>query len=633
MLRRPFIVVLLALSLAAASTGVVPSPASAGQVIDGRFPTEETFVDQTYRDLLGRSPDADGLAFWANEIRDGLPPENFVEQILLSPEFGGTIAPVVRLYDSVFGRLPDEGGLRFWVDEFRGGDSLERLTQRFIAGAEFDELTNAATTEEVVTAVYGRSLGRTPDAEGLAFWIDGVDSGQFTLERFIVEVSESPEHQGLTNSRVQAVLVYLGLQQRTPEPGGLAFWTQRLNDGLPIRSFVADVLALPEYRSRFAPAPTLTTEVVATGLSIPWDIESLPDGSLLVTERPGRLQLIPAGGGDPIEIELDDSPLVSINNSPLLVNGESGLLGLAVDPAFADNQRIYTCQGVNTGRPEAFDAVFVVAWTVNLEARVAISDELPMARGRLTFSGRHAGCQVEFDADGYLFAAIGDAAIGDVPQSPVDIGGKVLRLDVSTGSAAAGNPFQDDPDWNAGIWTYGHRNVQGLALRPGTNEMWSVEHGPSVDDEVNRLVQPGGNAGWDPRPRDASGNPSGALGYNESVPMTDFSLDDSPGSNPVFGAAWSTGSSTLALSGGDWTNGADWGAWDNALAVAALKNQTLRLLFFNDEGLYLGQRTILDGEFGRLRAVHQSPDGSLYVSTSTGDDRIIRLTPSVGAEG
>lgn len=613
MLRRPFIVVLLALSLAAASTGVAPSPASAGEVIDGRFPTEEAFVDQTYRDLLGRSPDADGLVFWANEIRDGLPPENFVEQILLSPEFGGTIAPVVRLYDSVFGRLPDEGGLRFWVDEFRGGDSLERLTQRFIASAEFDELTNAATTEEVVTAVYGRSLGRTPDAEGLAFWIDGVDSGQFTLERFIVEVSESPEHQELTNSRVQAVLVYLGLQQRTPEPGGLAFWTQRLDDGLPLRSFVADVLALPEYRSRFPPAPTLSAEVVATGLSIPWDIESLPDGSLLVTERPGRLQLIPAGGGDPIEIDMDDSAFVARNNSPLLVSGESGVLGLAIDPNFANNQRVYTCQAANNGLPLLFEATVVLAWTLDVDARTATSDADALAKALLTGSGRHAGCQVEFDADGYLYVGMGDAAWESLPQVRSQNAGKVLRIDAATGEGAPGNPFEDDPEWNSGIWTYGHRNVQGLALRPGTNEMWSVEHGPSVDDEVNRLVQPGGNAGWNPGP-----------GYNESVPMTDFSLGDN-----VFGAAWSTGSTTLALSGGDWTNGADWGAWDNALAVAALKNQTLRLLFFNDEGLYLGQRIILDGEFGRLRAVHQAPDGSLYVSTSTGNDSIIRITPSL----
>lgn len=596
-LRTALSALLLAAMLAAM---LAPGPAGAGDVVDGRFPTEESFVDQTYRDILGRSPDAGGLSFWANEIRSGRPPEAFVEQLLLSPEFGGTVAPVVRLYDSVFGRLPDEGGLRFWIGERRNGDSLERLTERFIAGSEFDELTNAATTPELVAAVYERSLGREPDAEGLAFWVDGVDSGQFTLERFIVEVSESPEHQELTNSQVQAVLVYLGLQQRTPEPGGLAFWTERLDDGTPVSTFIADVLALPEYRSRFAVAPQLFTTVVASGLSIPWDVESLPDGSLLVTERPGRLQLIQAG--EPaVEVGLDGPAVWS--------NGETGLMGLAVDPDFATNQRVYTCQGHDSPRE-----IRVVAWELDVTDRSATAVADPLVGGLPIATGRHGGCQLEFGADGYLWIGTGDSAVGSVPQDLTSLGGKVLRVDPATGGPAPGNPFEVAANANQQlIWTYGHRNVQGLALRPGTDEMWSVEHGPSVDDEVNQLVQPGGNAGWNPVP-----------GYNEAVSMTNFGL----GSN-VFGAAWSTGAPTLALSGGDWTNDAQWGAWDNALAVAALKNQTLRLLFFNDDGLYLGQRTILDGEFGRLRAVHQSPDGSLYVTTSTGDDRVIRITPSL----
>lgn len=570
-------------------------------MVDGRFPTEEAFVDQTYRDLLGRGPDAGGLNHWATQIRGGLTPEAFVEQILLSEEFGGTIAPVVRLYNSVFGRLPDEGGLRFWIGERRNGDSLERLTERFIAGAEFDELTAAATSEEIVEAVYGRSLGREPDPQGLAFWTNGIESGQFTLERFIVEVSESPEHQALMNSRVQAILVYLGLQQRTPEPGGLAFWTEQLDNGLPLQTFLANVLALPEYRSRFAVAPTLSFEEVTTGLTIPWDIESLPDGSLLVTERPGRLQYLPVGGSGAVQVTIDDSDIWA--------NGETGLLGLAIDPDFATNSRFYTCQGHTSPRE-----IQVIAWTLDTVTPSATRVADPLVGGLPITTGRHGGCQLEFDADGSLFVATGDAAVGSTPQDLASLGGKVLRVDPLMGGPVPGNPFENASNTDQQlIWTYGHRNVQGLGLRPGTNEMWSVEHGPSVNDEVNRLVQPGGNAGWNPVP-----------GYNESVPMTDLSLG-----GDVFGPAWATGGSTLALSGGDWTDNAEWGAWNNALAVAALKNQTLRLLFFNDEGLYLGQRTIIDGEFGRLRAAHQSDDGSLYVTTSTGNDRVIRITPSL----
>jgi glucose/arabinose dehydrogenase len=598
--RRSAVHIVIGLAMVAASLITSPAPAGAGEVIDSRFPTEETFVDQTYRDLLGRGPDAGGLAFWSNELRRGLAPEAFVEQLLLSPEFGGTIAPVVRLYSSVFGRLPDEGGLRFWVGERRAGDSLERLTARFIAGAEFDDLAAAATTEQLVAAVYGRSLGRTPDAGGLAFWTDGINDGTFTLERFIVEVSESPEHQALTNSSVLAFLVYLGLQQRTPEPGGFAFWTGRLDAGLPLSSFVANVLTLPEYRSRFAVAPTLSTTVVAEGLTIPWDVESLPDGSVLATTRSGGLIILePGEAAQGITLDLDD----------FWANGETGLMGLAVDPDFESSQRIYTCQGHTSPRE-----IQVIAWNLDVPGRAATRVADPLVGGLPITTGRHGGCQLEFDREGHLYIGTGDSAVGTHPQNLGSLAGKVLRVDPQTGGPAAGNPFVTATNQNQRlIWTYGHRNVQGLALRPGTNEMWSLEHGPSVDDEVNRLTRPGGNAGWNPVP-----------GYNESVPMTDTRLGPD-----VFEAAWSTGRPTLALSGGDWTDHPNWGAWDNALGVAALKNQTLRLLFFNAEGLYLGQRVIIDGEFGRLRAVHQAADGSLYITTSTGSDRIIRVTPTL----
>ena len=301
-----------------------------------------------------------------------------------------------------------------------------------------------------------------------------------------------------------------------------------------------------------------------------------------------------------------------MDGSDFWANGETGLMGLAVDPSFATNNRFYTCQGHSNPRE-----IQVIAWTLDASNRTATRVADPLVGGLPVSTGRHGGCQLEFGPDGSLFIGTGHAAIGSTPQNLGSLGGKVLRVDPATGGPAPGNPFEAATNANQRlIWTYGHRNVQGLAFRTNTNEMWSVEHGPSRDDEVNRLVQAGGNAGWNPAP-----------GYNEAVPMTDRSL----GSN-VFGAAWSTGSPTLALSGGDWTDPERWGAWGDALGVAALRNQTLRLLFFNDEGLYLGQRTIVDGEFGRLRAVHQASDGSLYVTTSTGNDRVIRVTPT-GAGG
>ncbi len=591
-------------SLLAALALIVPvvahgagGPAGAAPVADDLFPTPELFVDQAYRDVLSRPPDEAGLRNWSDQLRAGSSPTEVLTNLMESSEFAGATAPVVRLYRSVFDRLPDRDGLRFWVARRNGGMSMEHMAASFLASAEFDELNAAATTDEVVAAIYGRSLGRTPDAGGLAFWRGELDAGRVTLGGFVALVSESPEHIALRNSEVTVTLVYLGLLQRLPEPGGLEFWSDRVASGLGIDGFVASVIAGPEYRGRFAPSPILSVETVATGLAIPWDIESLPDGSLLVTERGGGIRLIDDGA----------TTAVAVTHGDLYVASETGLMGLAVDPAFADNRRFYTCQGHTAPRE-----IQVIAWTLAADRLSATRVADPLVAGLSMAGGRHGGCQLEFDDAGWLFVGTGDAAIGSTPQDLTALGGKVLRVDPATGGPAPGNPFEgsSNPATRL-IFTLGHRNVQGLSERPGTTDMWSIEHGPRVDDEVTVLV-PGGNGGWNPVP-----------GYNENVPMTDPSFAD------VMMPAWATGGSTLALSGGEWFDHPAWGSWDGALAVAALKNQSLRLLFFDDDNNYRGQHTIIDGGHGRLRAVHQADDGSVYVSTSTGtNDRILRLSPS-----
>lgn len=591
--------IIVAASLLAAIVAPVdvrPADAVAGPVNDGRFPTEESFVDQAYRDILSRGPDAGGLQFWAERMRAGQAPEVLVEDLILSPEFDGTIAPIFRLYRSVFDRRPDSGGLNFWIERFRSGQTLPAIADQFLEGAEFAELAAAQNTEEVVAAIYGRSLGRAPDPDGLAFWTNEIESGRLSLGAFVATVSESPEHRSLTNGEVVTTLIFLGLLKRLPEPAGLQYWIGEVDAGLPLRSFAATVMALPEYQNRFATPPTILTDVVAEGLTIPWDIESLPDGSLLVTERPGGLVLIDSSG---VTTQL------AADFSDVFANSETGVMGLAVDPDFANNRRFYTCQGHNNPRE-----IQVIAWTLAANDTSATRVADPLVGGLPIGSGRHGGCQLEFDDANHLFIGTGDSAVGSHPQDLASLGGKVLRVDAATGGPIADNPFADsDNEASQLIYTYGHRNVQGLSPRPTTGEMWSVEHGPSVDDEVNLLVS-GANAGWNPVP-----------GYNESVSMTNSLLANADS------AEWSTGSPTLALSGGEWFDHEAWGSLNGGLAVAALKTQTLRLLFFNEENLYLGQRTILDGEFGRLRAVHQGSDGSIYVSTSTGSDSIIKLTP------
>ena len=345
--------------------------------------------------------------------------------------------------------------------------------------------------------------------------------------------------------------------------------------------------------SEIAP-PDLQVDTLVSGLSIPWGIAFAPDGTMLFTQRAGVLSSRLADGTvQPVTAEFSD----------LFARGETGLMGIGVDPSFSSNRRFYTCQG-HTG-PE----IQVIAWTINAAYTVATRVADPLVGSMPVVTGRHGGCRLRFGPQGYLWIATGDAASGTVPQDLTSLGGKVLRVNASTGAGAPTNPFAPSR-----VYTYGHRNVQGLALRPGTSQMWSVEHGPSVDDEINLLVA-GRNYGWDPVP-----------GYDESVPMTD--LVKFPG---ALEAKWSSGGRTLATSGGIFLEGDQWGVWEGRLAVATLKDSKLRLFEFTPEGGFVSQVIIpeLNGAFGRLRTPMMGPDGALYVSTSNGSgvDRILRVTP------
>ena len=343
--------------------------------------------------------------------------------------------------------------------------------------------------------------------------------------------------------------------------------------------------------SQIAP-PDIRVTTLVSGLSIPWDIAFTPDGTMLFTQRAGVLSSRLADG---------TVQTITADLSDLFASGETGLMGIVVDPRFSSNRRFYTCQG-HTG-PE----VQVIAWTINADYTAATRVADPLVGG-MPAAGRHGGCRLRFGPNGYLWISTGDAATGTAPQDLTSLGGKVLRVNASTGAGAPANPFASSPL----IYTYGHRNPQGLALRPGTSQMWSVEHGPSVDDEINLLIA-GGNYGWDPVP-----------GYNQSVSMTD--LVKFPG---AVEAKWSSGSATLATSGAVFLEGGQWGVWEGRLAVATLRDSKLRLFEFTPDGAFVSQVILpeLDGTFGRLRTPMLGPDGALYVTTSNGGgaDRILRF--------
>ncbi|CAN5170234.1 PQQ-dependent sugar dehydrogenase [soil metagenome] len=375
---------------------------------------------------------------------------------------------------------------------------------------------------------------------------------------------------------------------------------------------VAALLAAPASAAATAPTaePTLTVTVLAEGLTIPWDITQAPDGTLLFTERSGDLSILhPDGSVSPVAADFGD----------LFAQGETGLMGVVLHPGFTQNRRFYTCQGHQdaTGRE-----IQVIGWTMNQAYTAATRVADPLVGGipvGAAQPGRHGGCRLRFDATGALMIGTGDSATGSVPQDLTSLGGKVLRVDAITGAPAAGNPALGAPNPDTRLlYTYGHRNIQGLALR-ADGRMFSVEHGSFRDDEVN-LVRPGRNYGWDP---------DGATGgYDESVPMTD--LEKFP--NAVE-ASWSSGSTTDATSGGTFLVGRQWGSWQHSLVVATLAGEMALRLSFNRAGQLIGETTIpeLDGTFGRLRTVQMGTDGALYVTTSNrggGADVILRITAS-----
>ncbi|MGH7196710.1 MAG: PQQ-dependent sugar dehydrogenase [Candidatus Saccharimonadales bacterium] len=348
--------------------------------------------------------------------------------------------------------------------------------------------------------------------------------------------------------------------------------------------------------SKSTVTPNLTTDVVLGGRDHVWDIAFLPTKEMIFTERKGTVSLFKDGAM---------RELMQI--SDVYARGEGGLMGLAVDSKFNENHFIYTCFNSSKGAPD----VRVVRWRLSddasrLEERKDIIIGMPSNK-----SGRHSGCQLEFGPDGFLWVGTGDSAQNSHSQNPKSLGGKILRVD-RDGNAASGNQGGQFDDR---IYSYGHRNTQGLAFfaQAKADALGvSVEHGSTVDDEVNLLKT--GNFGWAP-----------PASYNESgVPMTDKKRFPD-----AVEAIWSSGSPTQAPSSAAFLKGRHWKAWDGTLAIAMLKGQHLKILQLDNNANVTKEEKVLT-TFGRLRAVTQGPDGNLYISTDngSGNDQIIRVAAS-----
>lgn len=385
---------------------------------------------------------------------------------------------------------------------------------------------------------------------------------------------------------MRAALVALTVAIACSPPAAVTSPTPPVRTAAPPTATAAPTAAQTPARTA-AGAPAVTDTPVQSGLRNPWDLAFAPDGRMFVTERPGNVLVFESGA-------VNARRLATFAVPDVRAQGESGLMGIALDPDFARTGHIYVCASRSVGG-EFLNQVLRLKAT---GSDIAL-DRVLVASG-MRAANIHDGCTVRFGPDGKLWASMGDAAQTALAQDVTSLNGKFLRMNTD-GSVPADNPVLPGAAAASLIWSYGHRNPQGLSFQPGTGLPFGVEHGATTHDEIN-ILEKGANYGW---PRAEGPDPQKR--YKDPI--------------------WSSGASTIATAGAAFVSGAAWGAWSGSLFVAQLKETDLRR--FTIEGGSAVQREILlDGKYGRLRSLVQGPDGALYVTTSNGSgDRIVRIAP------
>nr|WP_249120540.1 PQQ-dependent sugar dehydrogenase [Plastoroseomonas hellenica] len=334
------------------------------------------------------------------------------------------------------------------------------------------------------------------------------------------------------------------------------------------------------------------------GLERPWGGAFLPDGRLLVTERIGRMRLIAPNGAASAPIE---------GVPPVEARGQGGLLDVALAPDFATTRELWFCQAAlaDGGALTRFIRARLSGDDRRLEDVTTVLDAAPtQARGR-----NHFGCRIVFAPDGRsVFLATGERYEMQRAQALDDLGGKVLRL-TREGGIPADNPFTGRPDARGEIWSFGHRNPQGLAISPVTGSLFEAEFGPRGGDEVN-IVQRGANYGW----------PLVTHGIDYSG-ATISELRTAPGmQDPLVVWVPSVNPSGIAF-----YDGAAMPGWRGSLFLAGLNQSLIRLAMNGDR--VTGQEVLLP-RLARFRHVVVSPAGVLHILTDESDGRILRLDPA-----
>ncbi len=336
-------------------------------------------------------------------------------------------------------------------------------------------------------------------------------------------------------------------------------------------------------------------EIVAEGLAHPWGMAFLPNGELLVTEKAGRLLRIDAGNGRGTAI--DGVPDVA-------ASGQGGLLDVALHPDFASNRLVY----LSYSEPRD-DGTLTAVGRGRLENGRLSAFEVLFRGTPAVDASHHFGSRLVFDGDGHLFITSGERGQRDNVQQLDNYHGKVVRL-TESGGIPEDNPFVADFGALAGIYSYGHRNPQGMAQHPETGAIWLNEHGPRGGDEVN-IVRPGENYGW----------PEVTLGKEYYGPA--IGVESRPDVvEPIYGWTPSIAPSGMAFYQGDM-----FPHWQGNLFVGSLKFTHLARLEL-DGGHVVAEERLLDDRGWRIRAVEAGPEGALYLLVDDDSAPLVRLVPA-----
>ncbi|SDW90196.1 PQQ-dependent sugar dehydrogenase [Lysobacter enzymogenes] len=337
---------------------------------------------------------------------------------------------------------------------------------------------------------------------------------------------------------------------------------------------------------------------VAIGLEHPWAVALLPDGGFLVTERSGQLRRVGADGA--ISAPLKNVPEV-------WAEGQGGLLDVVLAPDFASSQRIY----FSYAEPGPDGSAGTAVATAKLGAD-ALSEVKRIYQQQPKLVGpNHFGSRIAFDGKGHVFITQGERQQRMASQQLDKLQGKLVRLNLD-GSVPADNPFVGRSDARPEIWSYGHRNMQSLAVDPRTGTLWEAEHGPRGGDEIN-LPQPGKNYGW----------PIVTHGIDYSgLKIAEAEGKEKPGMEPPF-HVWEV---SPALSGMAFYTGHAGSAWNDSLFLGALADGSLIRLSLDGDKIVKEER-LLKSLGWRIRDVRVSVDGKVYVLTDESEGKLLRIDP------